>query len=1613
MSLPPRRSRLARRPAPRPHLQIESLEDRCLLAAFTAGDLVVLRPNGATSVATAIFLDEYNPSGSLIQSVALPTAASGSNHILTQSGSAGSEGALNRSANGEYLTLVGYDATLGTAGVSSGTAGRVVGRVDANGNIDTSTLVDGYSGNNIRSAVTDDGTHFWTAGPSATGGTHYLTLGSNGATGSSVQVNTVNDRVVEIIGGQLYASTNTGSNTGVNTIGTGLPTTSGQTMTLLPGVTATNAFAFVLLDRDPSVAGYDTLYVADQTAGLLKYSFDGSSWTARGSVAGVLTGLTGTVSGANAVLYATLGTGTANKLVSFTDSAAFNASISAGTFTTLAIAPAGTSFKGLAFAPATQPDLSVGVAGPGSASVGTPFNYTLTATNSGTADATGVSVQFTLPSGLTYNSAAGTDSNGTAFTVSQSGGVVTLSGGTIKAGSSVTLTVSVTAPSAGVYTAPAWAAVIDPGNTVAEFDESNNKSPNPVVVSFLPDLTVDVTGPAVASVNTPYNYTLTAKSTGNAGASGVTIFFILPAGVTYNSAGVNHTFTAVQSAGVVTFSNGTLAIGDTATLTITVTPTSTGTVTVPAGAATIDPSNTIAESNEANNASPSGVSTAVRTAPLPQANNDSYTAGENTPLTVSAGTGILSNDTGSPLTIISPTTAPTPQTSLPANYPAGTSTYLPPLTATTVHGGTVVVNPDGSFTYTPPANYTGPDSFSYTVSDAVQLYKTDLPVLGTFGGVSVTAGGFGSSLFPVPGSTDEFYGLTDRGPNVDGSAANTKVEPIPSFVPAIGKFRFVNGQAILEQYIPLTAANGTPYSGRVNSQATTGETIFDLNGNPLSTDPNGYDSEGLVALPDGTFWVSDEYGPFLTHFDATGKQIGRLSPFDGSLPAELQFRVPNKGMEGLTITPDGSMLVGMMQATLRAPDLPNGFDATTETAPRIVTYQLTGPNSGQLHEYLYMLNTNKTGVSEITALSSTQFVVDERDGKLPPGSSKVLYLIDITGATDVGPNSPLIGGTTTYNGSAGGLLFNGSSIEKLLQTGGVAQNTTTATATLASKGITVVAKSTYLDVVGLLNTLSPMGTFFAHDKVEGEAIVKAANGDTLVVLSNDNDFGISGSTGSGPFGLVAKFDGSGRQDDGEYLVINLSRLPAVTSTATVTFNVIVPNKAPSFTAGPSQTVLNTAGAQTIPGWATNISAGAGESGQTVSFVVTANNPSLFAVQPAISANGTLTFTPAAGAVGTALVTVTLKDNGGTLGGGVDTSAAQTLTINILSAQTPPTSAVTYTVTGASAGGVPEVRVFLPNSQTALYTFLAFPGSFLGGVRVATVDVNGDQIPDIIVAAGPGGRSQVMAIDGSKLNQTLADGEIAPSAILASFYAFDPNFNGGVFVAAGLTSAGKPEIVVGADAGGGPQVMVIDGTKLTQKKTNEQIADSALFASFYGFDPGFQGGVRVALGDVNADGVQDVVVAAGPGGGPQVMVIDGGKLSVKKANGQIDTPAILSSFFAVESAFAGGLFVAAGDLNGDRAAEVVVGSDAGRSPTVRVYNGKDLKQIADFFAFNSAFLGGVRVTLSDRTGDGRPEIVAAAGAGGNPQVASFDGVTFKSLENFYAADASRHNGLFVS
>lgn len=492
--------------------------------------------------------------------------------------------------------------------------------------------------------------------------------------------------------------------------------------------------------------------------------------------------------------------------------------------------------------------------------------------------------------------------------------------------------------------------------------------------------------------------------------------------------------------------------------------------------------------------------------------------------------------------------------------------------------GTLDVAPDGTFTFTPATRGAhGTVHFTYSATDAVRLYETNLPPIDTFGTTTISGGSFGSSFVVAPGKPGFFYGITDRGPNADGGdgttpGAGNKIEPDtgqspqhPLFHPQIGKFTLVGTVAqLVGQPIVLKDKLGHPYNGLPNTVTTLAaspEEIDDLTGQKLAPDTDGYDPEGLVALPDGTFWISDEYGPYITHFDKTGKEIERLSPWVSGpayaadkaahaidtrhpLPVELQLRSKNKGMEGLTVTPDGTTLVGILQSALTEPDLVDAagkkIKPANVTTVRIVTVDL---RTKAVHEYLYLLDTpslhDGNAVSEITALSSTKFLVDERDGDLGAGTFKQLYEIDLAGATDV-----------VGSGDPRGYLIDGKSIDAYVGAATTAQ----ATALLEAKGVTPVGKAPYLDMGSLVTQLDPTGFFFGHDKIEG---VATTDGGRTLYLANDSDFGLdhtneASASPAAPYTLHQKTLPNGKVDDGEVLAVDVSKLPAVLGSATVT-----------------------------------------------------------------------------------------------------------------------------------------------------------------------------------------------------------------------------------------------------------------------------------------------------------------------------------------------------------------------------------------------------------------------------------------------------------------------------
>lgn len=162
-------------------------------------------------------------------------------------------------------------------------------------------------------------------------------------------------------------------------------------------------------------------------------------------------------------------------------------------------------------------------------------------------------------------------------------------------------------------------------------------------------------------------------------------------------------------------------------------------------------------------------------------------------------------------------------------------------------------------------------------------------------------------------------------------------------------------------------------------------------------------------------------------------------------------------------------------------------------------------------------------------------------------------------------------------------------------------------------------------------------------------------------------------------------------------------------------------------------------------------------------------------------------------------------------------------------------------------------------------------------------------------------------------------------------------------------------------------------------------------------PGFQGKLIIAMGDVNGDSILDLIVGAGFGGGPRVKVYSGAVTTP----GQNPFTEVLANFFAFDSSFTGGISVAAGIINGDNAQEIIVGSGVGMASTIGIFTLGTAKEtlsptlISQIHPF-PGFLGGTNIATGSIDASGRTTIVAAAGPGGGPHVATFQYPLFNKI-----------------
>jgi len=250
--------------------------------------------------------------------------------------------------------------------------------------------------------------------------------------------------------------------------------------------------------------------------------------------------------------------------------------------------------------------------------------------------------------------------------------------------------------------------------------------------------------------------------------------------------------------------------------------------------------------------------------------------------------------------------------------------------------------------------------------------------------------------------------------------------------------------------------------------------------------------------------------------------------------------------------------------------------------------------------------------------------------------------------------------------------------------------------------------------------------------------------------------------------------------------------------------------------------------------------------------------------------------------------------------------------------------------------------------------------------------------------------------GTQYYVTGADQDVAPvvrvydagsGQVVDSFPAYASDFSGGVRVAFGdVNGDGIPDVVTAPGGGGGPNVRVFSGR------------DGSLIDSFFAFEPSFVGGTTVAVAALAGNGRDQVIVGAGEGGGPRVRVFDA------------TDSTLLRDFFAYDPSFRGGVNVAGGDFGGTGPA-VVAGAGSGGGPVVEVFRYSDLQLVSSFFAYDPSLRGGVSVAAGDLSGNGTDDVVTGPGTDA-PNVRVFDPVRNVQVLSFYAGPAQQ-GGVLVA
>lgn len=1584
---------------------MELLEDRTLPGAFTAGDLAVLvaaSESAKNTTATVAELDPTAASQNPSNVIAIPST---DGSALQFDGASKNTGYLSHTNDGSLLTFTGANSTS-TSDVAT-LAPRGVGALDVSGNYALQTTYTGNPGTTgmqTRSATSLNNTTWFIADQ---GG-----LYTNGATAPDPAGNF---RATKSFGGTVYVGTQStiATNIQVSTVSAA----TGGTITGLPGLTNNaNLQDFYLIRSGDHGGTFDVLYVVTNanstTSGTItKYSLTDTdsdsvldTWTANGSYSTSFGGfgLAAADNGDGALLYVTTGDGslTANSVVRLADTAGYNAAISINTAdnVTLYTAATGATVKGIDFVPRppnSAPVLSgannfANIDEDDTTNAGMPVSELITGkvTDADSGALSGIAVT------------AVDDTNGT-WQYSTNGGANWTDVGTVGNTSALLLPSNGNTSRLRFVPDPDFSGLVSPGVTFRAWDQTSGTAGTKADVSTNGGTTAFSAATAgsdirVNFVDDPPVLALSGGATSYTENGGPVV--IDPAA----------TFTDVDN-GI--FDRGSLTVdfasGGTADdrLAIRNEGTGPGQIGVSGSAVTYEGTiigifnggagtTQLVVSLNGSSATRT-VEALLRNVTFANVSDDAATADRTVRFVLDDGLGGVSAPATKTVTLTAVNDPPT-LTATPMNptyaegdpavalfssasvsaVESGQNVSQLTLTVGVIDGAAEQLIIDGStFSLTDGTSGTTATS-GLSVSVSVTGSAATVTIGKSVGISPATAEAvvnglayLNTSLNPTGGTrTVTLAAITDDGGTASGGQDTTSLS--------------------VASTVTVVTANTAPVNAVPGTQSTDEDTplVFSTaNNNALSVS----DADAGTAAIQVTLTATSGT---VTLGRTTGLTITGGADGTAAVTVTGPVSAINAALDGLTFTPDAD-LNGTASLRIDADDQGN-----------------TGSGGALSDSDSVGITVNAVDDAPTFTLASTSVTVGEDGGGfgqsgfatgIAPGPATATDEAGQTlGFTVANDNNGLFSARPAIDPATGTLTFTPAAN---------ARGSATVTVTLADGGPNTPPDQ---------NSLTRTFTITVNPVADTPTATGAAtNEDTpttggLVITRNAADgaevthFRVTGITG----GALFLADGTTAVHEGDFVAFGagatqLRFIPAADrndATGTFGFSVqastsasaaglggnVVPvtvhvnpvNDPPAFAlAQAAVTVARDGGPAALADFA-SFAPGGGpdEAGQTPVYTPTASDPSLFAVPPAIDAQGRLTFTPAAGASGSATVTVTAHDSGG-----ADAGLARSFTITVLPAPAPAAEIIAV---GSDAGTPGRVRVLDASTGAVLGEFVPFAG-YSGGVAVAVADVTGDGVDDVIVAtAGGAGHVKVFSASGAEL---------------MSFLAF-PGFAGGLSLAAGdVDRDGRADIVVGT-AIGSSHGKVFSG------------ATGAEIRSFLAFD-GFAGGVRVAAGDVNGDGRADVAVVAGPGGSGHVKVFDAG------------TDGLLASFRGYEG-YIGEINLAMADVTGDGPAEVVtVAQNGARGAHVKAFTSQ-AELVRSFFAPTGTVTAvgfgrmegepvvtdrAPRVGAGDLTGDHVADLLLGSPPNaGASRLLVIDGATGAPLRDPFAFDPLFGFGVFV-